>query len=69
MINSGHIGDTNLYFVMFMRYDWREFPFIPEGYQILEESIKFKKVFVKALEKQGLCVEINHKMFEENVIE
>ena len=69
MINSGHIGDTNLYFVMFMRYDWREFPFIPEGYQILEEPIKVEKGIVKALEKQGLGVEINKKMFEENVIE
>ena len=35
---------------------------------ILEEPIKAEKGFVKALEKPGLGVEINKKMFEENAI-
>ena len=35
---------------------------------MLEEPIKVERGFVKALEKPGLGVEINGKMFEENVI-
>lgn len=54
---------------MATRCDWCEFPFIPDEYQILEEPIKVEKGIVKALEKPGLGVEINRKMFEENVIE
>ncbi len=64
----GHILAANLHFIMSTRCDWCEFPFIPEEYQILEEPIKAEKGYVKALEKPGLGVEINQKMFEENVI-
>ncbi|MFX1437976.1 MAG: mandelate racemase/muconate lactonizing enzyme family protein [Promethearchaeota archaeon] len=64
----GHILAANLHFIMSTRCDWCEFPFIPDEYQILEEPIKAEKGFVKALEKPGLGVEINKRMFEENVI-
>jgi D-galactarolactone cycloisomerase len=64
----GHILAANLHFIMASRCDWCEFPFIPDEYQILEEPIKCEKGKVKALEKAGLGVEINRKMFEENVL-
>jgi len=53
---------------MSTRCDWCEFPFIPDEFQLLEEPIKPEKGIVSALEKPGLGVEINKKMFEENVI-
>jgi len=59
---------ANLHFTLSTRCDWLEFPFYPEEFQILEEPIKVEKGIVKALEKPGLGVEINKKMFEENVI-
>ena len=64
----GHILAANLHFIMASRCEWCEFPFIPDEYQLLEEPIKTEKGFVKALEKPGLGVEINKKMFQENVI-
>ncbi len=64
----GHILAANLHFIMSTRCDWCEFPFIPEVYQLLEEPIKAENGIVKALEKPGLGVEINQKMFEENVL-
>ncbi|MHA1488840.1 MAG: mandelate racemase/muconate lactonizing enzyme family protein [Promethearchaeota archaeon] len=64
----GHILAANLHLIMSTRCDWCEFPFIPEEYQLLEEPIKVNKGMVAALEKPGLGVEINQKMFEENVI-
>jgi len=64
----GHILAANLHFIMSTRCDWCEFPFIPEEYQILEEPIRAKKGIISALEKPGLGVEINQKMFEENVL-
>ncbi|MFW9971253.1 MAG: mandelate racemase/muconate lactonizing enzyme family protein [Candidatus Odinarchaeota archaeon] len=63
----GHIFAANLHVIMSTRCDRCEFPFIPDEYQILEEPIKAEHGFVKALEKPGLGVEINRKMFEENV--
>ena len=53
---------------MSTRCEWCEFPFIPEEYQILEEPIRAEKGIINALEKPGLGVDINQKMFEENVI-
>ena len=64
----GHILAANLHFIMATRCEWCEFPFIPDEYQLLEEPIKAEKGFVKAIEKPGIGVEINKKMFEENVI-
>ena len=64
----GHILAANLHFIMSTRCDWCEFPFIPEEYQILEEPIRAEKGIIKALEKPGLGVEINQKMFEANVV-
>jgi len=64
----GHILAANLHFIMASRCDWCEFPFIPDEYQLLEEPIKCEKGVVKALDKPGLGVEINQKMFEENLI-
>ena len=64
----GHILAANLHFIMSTRCDWCEFPFIPEEYQILEEPIRAEKGIIKALEKPGLGVEINQKMFEANVL-
>jgi L-alanine-DL-glutamate epimerase-like enolase superfamily enzyme len=64
----GHILAANLHYIMASRCDWCEFPFIPDEYQILEEPIKCEKGKVKALNKPGLGVEINRKMFEENVL-
>jgi len=64
----GHILAANLHFIMSSRCEWCEFPFIPDEYQLLEEPIKAEKGFVKALDKPGLGVDINKKMFEENVI-
>jgi D-galactarolactone cycloisomerase len=64
----GHILAANLHFIMSSRCNRCEFPFIPEEYQLLEEPIKVEKGYVKALEKPGLGVEINKKMFDENVI-
>jgi len=58
---------ANLHFVLSTRCDWLEFPFFPEEFQVLEEPIKVEKGFVHAIEKPGLGVEINKKMFEENV--
>jgi D-galactarolactone cycloisomerase len=63
----GHILAANLHLVMSTRCDWCEFPFIPDEYQLLEEPIKAVKGFVSAIDKPGLGVEINKKMFEENV--
>ncbi len=63
----GHILAANLHFIMSTRCDWCEFPFIPDEYQLLEEPIKPVKGMLTALEKPGLGVEINQKMFEENV--
>ena len=37
-------------------------------FQVLEEPIKAENGIVKAIEKPGLGVEINKKMFEENVL-
>lgn len=59
---------ANLHFIMASRCDWCEFPFIPDEYQLLEEPIKCEKGYVKAIDKPGLGVEVNRKMFEENVI-
>ena len=64
----GHILAANLHFIMSTRCDWCEFPFIPDEYQILEEPIRAKKGIISALEKPGLGVEINQKMFETNVL-
>lgn len=64
----GHILAANLHYIMASRCDWCEFPFIPDEYQILEEPIKCEKGKVKALDKPGLGVEINRKMFEENIL-
>ncbi len=64
----GHILAANLHFIMASRCDWCEFPFIPDEYQLLEEPIKVDKGIVSALEKPGLGVEVNKKMFEENVL-
>ena len=64
----GHILAANLHFIMSTRCDWCEFPFIPEEYQILEEPIRAEKGIIKALEKPGLGVEINQKIFEANVV-
>jgi len=64
----GHILAANLHLVMSTRCDWCEFPFIPDEYQLLEEPIKAEKGIVSAIDKPGLGVEINKKMFEENVI-
>ncbi|MFX1476822.1 MAG: mandelate racemase/muconate lactonizing enzyme family protein [Promethearchaeota archaeon] len=64
----GHILAANLHFIMSTRCEWCEFPFIPHEYQILEEPIKAEKGMVKSLEKPGLGVEINKKMFEDNII-
>ena len=64
----GHILAANLHAIMATRCEWCEFPFIPDEYQILEEPIECKKGKVKALDKPGLGVEINQKMFEENII-
>ncbi|MFX1454141.1 MAG: mandelate racemase/muconate lactonizing enzyme family protein [Promethearchaeota archaeon] len=64
----GHILAANLHFIMSTRCDWCEFPFIPEEYQLLEEPIRAEKGMVKALEKPGLGVEINQKMFETNIL-
>lgn len=64
----GHILAANLHLLMSTRCEWCEFPFIPDEYQLLEEPIKCENGYVKALEKPGLGVEINNKMFEENVL-
>jgi L-alanine-DL-glutamate epimerase-like enolase superfamily enzyme len=64
----GHILAANLHYIMASRSDWCEFPFIPDEYQILEEPIRCKNGKVKALNKPGLGVEINQKMFEDNVL-
>jgi len=64
----GHILAANLHFIMASRCEFCEFPYYPEQFQMLEEPIKVEKGFVKAIEKPGLGVEINKKMFEENVI-
>ena len=64
----GHILAANLHFIMSTRCDWCEFPFIPDEYQLLEEPIKAEKGIVKAIEKPGIGVEINKKMFEENIL-
>jgi L-alanine-DL-glutamate epimerase-like enolase superfamily enzyme len=64
----GHILAANLHFIMSTRCDWCEFPFIPEEYQLLEEPIRAVRGNVQSLEKPGLGVEINQKMFEENVL-
>lgn len=64
----GHTLAANLHFIMSTRCEWCEFPFIPYEYQILEEPIKAEKGIVKSLEKPGLGVELNKKMFEDNVI-
>jgi len=53
---------------MASRCDWLEFPFYPEEFQILEEPIKCEKGYVKAINKPGLGVEVNRKMFEENKV-
>jgi len=63
----GHILAANLHLVMSTRCDWCEFPFIPDEYQLLEEPIHAVKGYVSAIDKPGLGVEINKKMFEENV--
>ncbi|MFO8018803.1 MAG: enolase C-terminal domain-like protein [Promethearchaeia archaeon] len=65
----GHILAANLHFIMASRCEWCEFPFIPEEYQILETPLTVEKGYVNTLEKPGLGVEINEKMFKENVIE
>ena len=64
----GHILAANLHFIMSTRCNLCEFPFYPEEYQLLEEPIKAEKGMVKSLEKPGIGVEINKKMFEENII-
>ncbi|MFW9895213.1 MAG: mandelate racemase/muconate lactonizing enzyme family protein, partial [Candidatus Thorarchaeota archaeon] len=64
----GHILAANLHFIMSTRCDWCEFPFIPEEYQLLEEPIRAEKGMIKALEKPGLGVKINQKMFETNIL-
>lgn len=64
----GHILAANLHFIMSTRCEWCEFPFIPDEYQLLEEPIKAEKGIVKSLEKPGLGVKINKKMFEDNII-
>ncbi|MFX0148672.1 MAG: mandelate racemase/muconate lactonizing enzyme family protein [Candidatus Hodarchaeota archaeon] len=64
----GHILAANIHFIMASRCEWCEFPFIPDEFQVLEEPIICKKGYVKALDKPGLGVEINQKMFEENVL-
>lgn len=53
---------------MSTKCDWCEFPFIPDEYQLLEELIKAEKGWVLALDKPGLGVEINNKVFENNAI-
>jgi D-galactarolactone cycloisomerase len=63
----GHILAANIHFIMASRCDWCEFPFIPDEFQVLEEPIKCINGKVKALEKSGIGVEINQKMFEENI--
>jgi len=65
----GHILAANLHLIMSTRCEWCEFPFIPDEYQLLEEPIRAENGIVKAIEKPGLGVEINKKMFEENVLE
>lgn len=64
----GHILAANLHFIMASRCEFCEFPYYPEQFQLLEEPIKVEKGIVSALEKPGLGVEINKKMFEENVV-
>jgi len=64
----GHILAANLHFIMSTRCDWCEFPFIPDEFQVLEEPIRPEKGIIKAIEKPGLGVEINKKMFEANVL-
>ncbi len=64
----GHILAANLHFIMASRCDWCEFPFIPDEFQVLEEPIRCVNGIVKALEKPGLGVEVNQKMFKENII-
>lgn len=64
----GHILAANLHFILSTRCDWCEFPFIPEEYQLLEEPIRAEKGIVKSLEKPGLGVDLNQKMFEENIL-
>jgi D-galactarolactone cycloisomerase len=64
----GHILAANLHFLMSSRCEWCEFPFIPDEFQVLEEPIKAENGFVKSLEKPGLGVEVNKKMFEDNVL-
>lgn len=53
---------------MASRCPWLEYSFIPNEYQILEEPIKFEKGYVKAIDKPRLRVEINQKMFDDNII-
>ena len=64
----GHILAANLHFIMSTRCDWCEFPFIPEEFQVLEEPIRAEKGMINALEKPGLGVEVNQKMFRENIL-
>ena len=64
----GHILAANIHFIMASRCDWCEFPFIPDEFQVLEEPIKCINGKVKALEKPGIGVDINQKMFEENIV-
>jgi len=64
----GHILASNLHFIMSSRCEWCEFPFIPDQYQLLEDPIRVEKGYVNALNQPGLGVEINQKMFKENVI-
>jgi D-galactarolactone cycloisomerase len=63
-----HILAANLHFIMASRCDWCEYPFIPDEFQVLEDPIKCVDGKVKALEKPGLGVDINQKMFEDNIV-
>ena len=64
----GHVIAANLHFIMSTRCEWCEFPFYPDEFQVLEEPIKVEKGFISALDKPGLGVELDKKMFEENLI-
>ncbi|MFW9901688.1 MAG: mandelate racemase/muconate lactonizing enzyme family protein [Candidatus Thorarchaeota archaeon] len=64
----GHILAANLHFIMASRCEFCEFPYYPEQFQMLEEPIKVEKGFIYAIEKSGVGVDVNKKLFEENVI-
>ena len=64
----GHVIAANLHFIMSTRCEWCEFPFYPDEFQVLEEPIKVEKGVISALDKPGLGVELDKKMFEENLI-